>query len=47
MEPADESGVERVHPIITTAYFVTAGAASEFILAEAKRWIDNDIEAER
>jgi hypothetical protein len=40
VEPADASGVERVHPITATAYFRTEKAASDFIVAEAKKWID-------
>jgi hypothetical protein len=40
VEPADTTGVERVHPVVATAYFRTEKAAIDFIVAEAKKWID-------
>jgi hypothetical protein len=40
VEPTDACGVERVHPITATAYFRTEKAANDFIIAEAKKWID-------
>jgi len=43
VRPADVSRVERVHPIITDASFPTEETASDFIIAAAKKWIDDDI----
>ncbi len=40
VEPADASGVERVHPIGTIGWFRTEQEAIDFFVAEAKKWVD-------
>jgi len=43
VEPADAFGVERVHSILVDAFFTTEKAASDYLIAEAKKWIKNQI----
>ncbi len=38
--PADASGIERVHPLVRGVYVRSEKEASDFVLAEAKKWID-------
>jgi hypothetical protein len=42
VKPPDVSGVERVHPIITSGWYSSEDAAGDFVLNEAKEWIDAD-----
>jgi len=41
VQPADAFGIERVHSIFADACFTTEEAASDYLIAEAKKWIDN------
>jgi hypothetical protein len=43
VQPAGDSDVERIYPIIATVYFLTGQAANDFIIAQAKQWIDEKI----
>jgi hypothetical protein len=43
VQPADENGIERVHPITAAACFISEKAVSNFLVAEAKRWVDSQI----
>ncbi len=46
VEPADASGVEKVHPMEAIGYFLIEKAATEFIdriIVEAKKWIDGQL----
>ncbi len=40
VEPADASGLERVHRVVAITYFRTEKTASDFLVAEAKKWVD-------
>ncbi len=40
VKPMGTSGAETFHQILSTTYFRSEKAANDFILAEAKRWID-------
>lgn len=42
VKPANATGVERVHRVVSTAYFSSEKAACDFLIAEAKKWIDAD-----
>ncbi len=47
VEPADDSGIERVHSMGVTGYFGTQKAALDFlddIITEAQKWIDTQRE---
>jgi hypothetical protein len=37
VQPADAFGIERVHPIFADACFITEKAASDYLIAEAKK----------
>ena len=41
VEPPDASGIERVSPIFTGTSFNTEKAAYDYLIAEAKKWIDS------
>ena len=43
VEPADASGIERVSPIFTGNCFTAENAARDYLIAEAKKWIDRQI----
>jgi hypothetical protein len=43
VQPADGNGIERVHPITAAAFFTSEKAVSNFLIAEAKRWVDSQI----
>lgn len=42
VKPADVAGVERVHRIVTSAWYSSEDEAGDFVLSEAKEWIDTD-----
>lgn len=44
VQPADCLGVERVHRILGDACFTSEKAVSDYLIAEAKKWIDNQLE---
>ena len=41
--PADISGIERVSPIFAGTPFETEKAAYDYLIAEARKWIDKQI----
>lgn len=43
VQPADAYGIERVHPIFASRSFIGENSASGYLIAEAKKWIDNQI----
>lgn len=43
VQPADEFGIERVHHIFADACFTTEKAAFDYLIADAKKWIDSQI----
>lgn len=43
VQPADEFGIERIHSIFADACFTTEKAVSDYLIAQAKKWIDKQI----
>ena len=43
VQPADENGIERVHPIFAAACFTSEKTVSNFLIAEAKKWVGSQI----
>jgi len=43
VQPADASAIERIHPLFADACFTTEKAASDYLIAQAKKWIENQI----
>lgn len=43
VQPADENGIERVHRIFAPCCFISEKSATDYLIVEAKKWIDPQI----